>query len=285
MNPFAQRFFLLISITLLLLAGANAEGKQEKMIEAASHGRLEQVKSLLASDTNLVNAIDPKGKSAIQYAAENVDSDNSAQRQVVQLLLKRGAECDLFTAARAGILDEVKASLQFSPDFLNARNSQGMTALQISSLAPVACKACGKVARYLMDAGAEVDLFTAARWGLLDEAKRELERHSGKLPSLHDGSTPLHWAVIPRANPENSRKMVALLLGGGGTLNEKDEHGRTPLHYLAHRTDDAGMARFLVEKGADAGIADAGGKTAAALAHQAKHENVARALDDGGNSE
>ena len=46
-----------------------------------------------------------------------------------------------------------------------------------------------------------------------------------------DGSTPLHFAMLPGIRTEKA--MVALLLTNKADLNVTNENGRTPLHYAA----------------------------------------------------
>jgi len=58
----------------------------EKMIEAVKQGDRESVRAILESDGSLVNQRDDSGATPLHYATIN------GQRQIVQLLLERGAD-------------------------------------------------------------------------------------------------------------------------------------------------------------------------------------------------
>ena len=59
------------------------------------------------------------------------------------------------------------------------------------------------------------------------------------------GLTPLAWATM-RGDPE----IVAAVLDAGGTPDERDQGGNTPLHHAAYFGRDA-AARLLIERGAN----------------------------------
>jgi len=58
----------------------------ENLIEAAKQGDLERVKGILETDDRLANLRDESGATPLHYAAMN------GHRQIVQLLLERGAD-------------------------------------------------------------------------------------------------------------------------------------------------------------------------------------------------
>jgi ankyrin repeat protein len=61
-------------------------GASENLIEATKQGDLERVKGMLETDDRLANLRDESGATPLHYAAMN------GHRQIVQLLLERGAD-------------------------------------------------------------------------------------------------------------------------------------------------------------------------------------------------
>ncbi len=282
-----MRTLLLISSVLLgsLLGNVVQNNKVglasnlEKAISAATRGDLSSFRSLVAIDSSLVSATNPEGTSLIQYAAAEVSQDESGQRKIVQFLLSKNSECDIFTATRAGILDEVRSILDFNPDLLNARNLQGYTPLQIAALAPVELRSAEKIAQYLIQKGAELDLVSAIRLGLTDEALQLVKTHEDWVErTLSDGSSALLWAAAPRKAHSRSKELIALLLKKGASASACDKKGRTVLHYLASASDDKDLAEFLIDKGADLSKKDSEGKTAYERALAEKHLELAQVL-------
>jgi len=73
------------------------------------------------------------------------------------------------------------------------------------------------------------------------------------------GLTPLAWATM-RGDP----KTVAAVLDGGGTPDERDQGGNTPLHHAAYFGRDA-AATLLIERDANPAAVNAVGRRPAAM--------------------
>ena len=73
------------------------------------------------------------------------------------------------------------------------------------------------------------------------------------------GLTPLAWATM-RGDPE----IVAAVLDAGGTPDERDQGGNTPLHHAAYFGRDA-AARLLIERGANPTAVNVVGRMPAAM--------------------
>jgi len=86
----------------------------------------------------------------------------------------------------------------------------------------------------------------------------ELMEHGAPVNERRDhGTTPLHWAAS-----EDYVDIVEALLAHGADPNAAASDGCTPLHYAA-REDAAGAVSALLRGGADADVVNAGGRRAA----------------------
>ncbi len=132
----------------------------------------------------------------------------------------------LHRAAKGGDVAEVKRLIAERPELLNEGNHLGYTPLRL------AVERSPAVVAALLDAGADTEAADAY------------------------GSTPLHYAVLNRAD----REVLALLLEHGADVNARDNQGQAPLHLAAkrHRVD---AARLLLGQGAQVNARDDGGRT------------------------
>ncbi len=79
---------------------------------------------------------------------------------------------------------------------------------------------------------------------------------------LHEGYTPLHWALVDLNVCGNSSRWLAYqawLIKHGADVNQRGESGDTPLH-IAAMFHDLAVARALIAAGADASARDRGGR-------------------------
>ena len=100
-----------------LNAGEDDYGTRvEAVIDAVRQGDLATVKTLVEGDSRLANArANNDTRSAIQIAADGVVWHRPKHREIVLYLANNGAEYDIFTAARAGLLDSVRHMLRETP--------------------------------------------------------------------------------------------------------------------------------------------------------------------------
>jgi hypothetical protein len=90
-----------------------------------AHTDLEMVKKLLEKEPALVLAIMNWG--AGDWESGLGAASHTGRRDIVELLLERGARIDLFCATMLGMLDVVKAFLTFQPRLIDAKGPHGFS--------------------------------------------------------------------------------------------------------------------------------------------------------------
>jgi uncharacterized protein len=263
----AWQAVLALGLAVFLLG---AGGSRPAVVEAARHGDKDAIRALVQKKAD-VNAAEPDGSTALQWAAYNNDLD------CAELLLRGGA----------------------NP---NTQNDLGATPLwaaaQNGSVAMV---------RRLLEAGAnpnaalvagETPVMVAARSGYADVVDLLLAK--GGNPDAHGtrGQTALMWAVSQK-HPE----VVKVLLAHHADLNVRSEvwnevmaippHGYLPYNkaiphggetalLFAARVGHLESAKLLVAAGANVNDADAWGVSATTLAAHSGFVDVAEFLLDKG---
>ncbi|WP_265025372.1 ankyrin repeat domain-containing protein [Wolbachia endosymbiont (group B) of Pammene fasciana] len=99
-----------------------------------------------------------------------------------------------------------------------------------------------KIKKFLLDHKSNQDLKTILN----------LKRGESKLTILH---------ILSSMECSNSKECIDLLLNSGADPNEKDDTGRTPLHYATRSGHCDTIIKLLLRKGANLDIKDKKGKT------------------------
>ena len=208
-------------------------------IDAIKAGEFERVKAMVSADPTLIDARGRTGESAILTAVYH------RQKEIVNLLVARGASLSLFEAAAAGEVERVERLVAGDPSTVNTYSADGWTPLHLAAFFGHT-----KIAELLLSSDADV----AAR-----------SRNS-------NGNTPLHAALA------GNHKMVAgLLIGRGGDVNASDAAGWRPLH-LAAANNNLDAIKALTAQGADVGAGNGEGRTALSLAQEKNHREAAAFL-------
>jgi ankyrin repeat protein len=207
-------------------------------IEAIKAGEFERVKTMATADPTLLDARSPSGESAILTAVYH------GQKEIVNLLVARGAAMTLFEASAAGEVERVERLLGDAAP-VNVHSADGWTPLHLAAFF-----GHGKIAELLLAHDADV----TAR-----------SRNS-------TGNTPLHAALA------GNQKMVAgLLIGRGADVNAADAAGWRPLH-LAAANNNLDAMKALIAQGADVSATNNEGLTPLSLAQQKNHREAAALL-------
>jgi len=169
-----------------------------------------------------------------------------------RLLDQRGAESAtlLWTAARRGHLPLVQWLVEAGADIELPGSTVHVTQVLVSPYCIAVRSRRGAVARYLLDHGAQVDVFTAAFLGELDALRDHIAAGRVNEQSPHEDLhpvTPLHYAVDGGSLPA-----AVLLLEHGG--DARTAGGR--LLTSAANQASIDLVRLLLEHGADAAQAE-----------------------------
>ena len=204
--------------------------------------------------TNLVwgrGFVASKGQTPLSWASSN------GHKEIVQLLLDRGAETDakdndgqspLWNAASNGNKEIVQLLLDGGAE-IDAKNEYGQ-----SPLWNAACKGHKEIVQLLLDRGAEIDakyndgqllLWWAAWNGHKEIVQLLLDRGAEIDAKDNDSQTPLWWAAS-----NGHKEIVQLLLDRGAEIDAKDNDGQLPLWGAAYNGHKE-IVQLLFEKGAN----------------------------------
>ena len=178
---------------------------------------------------------------------------------MVEMLLKAGAdpntalisgETVLMTCAHTGAVDAVKFLLAYGANVNASETWRGQTSLMWA-----VAERHSDVASTLIKHGAEVHvrskggftpLLFAAQQGDVDCARLLLAAGSHVNDAAPDGTSPLLLAAA-----SGHEALSIFLVGRGANVNATDGRGYTALHYAASGRNLLGLAKALLEHGAD----------------------------------
>jgi ankyrin repeat protein len=248
------------------------------------------IKALVQAGAN-PNAKDGLGRTALRFMAESF-----RDVPVATILIEKGAELDrsdtkkyeghapLHFAVKAAKLDFAELLLEKGAD-INVKDAEkGETPLHHLCRSNSGVMSNTEIANalWLMEKGADVSarskdgttpLHLAATTGSHKVLDALLER--GAKPALTDlAHSPLHLCVHTN---DRDTWIWDRLLQAGNPLDTKDAHGSTPL-MRAQTNWNVRAVRYLLDKGADASVTDATGKTLLERATELKQEDILKAL-------
>jgi len=192
---------------------------------------------MVSADPTLIDARSRTGDSAILTAVYH------RQKEIVNLLVARGAALSLFDACAAGEIERVERTLDAST--INEYSADGWTPLHLAAFF-----GHPKIIEMLLAQDADV----AAR---------------SRNPN---GNTPLHAALAG-----NHKLVAGLLIGRGADVNAADANGWRPLH-LAAANNNLDAINALIAQGADVSAANGEGLTPLSIAQEKNHREAAALL-------
>ena len=208
-------------------------------IDAIKAGEFERVKAMVSADPTLIDARSRTGDSAILTAVYH------RQKEIVNLLVARGAPLTLFEASAAGEVERVERLLAEDPSRLNTYSGDGWTPLHLAAFFGHA-----KIVELLIAHDANV-----------------VARSRGT-----NGNTPLHAALAG-----NHKFVAGVLIGHGADVNAPDAQGWRPLH-LAAANNNMDAIKALIAQGADVHAPNGEAKTPLSLATEKNHREAAALL-------
>ena len=178
----------------------------------------------------------------------------SAQSAISQQTL------DEFVGVAHGNFARIKELLAQHPDLIDANATWVERPIQAA-----AHVGSVEIARFLLDHGAPLDLFTAAMLGMVDEVKARIQGDLSKLVGVHAFPVMYFPALHGHLDIVELLKAYGAGVNGGNGAN-------TPLHG-AVAFQQAAMARWLLDRGADLAAVNYEQKTPLQLA-QDRHLDV-----------
>lgn len=220
------------------------EDSLNKCFELLRAGDVEALRQLLVQDSAYAEARDSKGVSLLMQCLYRGHHD------LVELIAsKKKKMLNIFEAAALGRLDRLKEIIGDDgvrdPSLINSHSTDGFTALHLACFF-----AQPEAARLLIEAGAAVDAVAANPTRVM----------------------PLHSAASAR-NLEAAR----FLLEHGAPVNARQQAGWVPIHAAA-QNGDRPMVELLLKHRADPKLTNDDGKTAAMVAREKGHEQIAALL-------
>ncbi len=212
----------------------------KEFLDAVRAGNAERAASLLEADRSLASARDAGGVSALLWAVY------SGRRELAEKILSlRPEPPDIFEAAALGDTERLRALLRSNPELLRSYSPDGWTPLHLAAFFGNT-----EAARLLVEAGAPLDA----------KSRNSL------------ANTPLNAAAAG-----DHRDIVRLLLERGADPNTRQHGAIAPLHSAAFN-GDLEMVKLLLQHHADPGAITEDNRTAAGMAEEKGHEDVAALL-------
>jgi len=289
---------LTVPMALVLTARAGAKGAPTPLHQAAADGNFKELRSLISkgadinakdslgrtplfyavekSDTLMFDLLIAKGADInVKDTAGNTPLHHAARlaRNVGQPaaeLARRGADVNATNNRRQtplhvalegeelGPLSFVVSVLLRYDVNLNAKDSNGKTALHLAAQRAVERENWRSILRRILVKGPDVNLKDAKGWTALhyvcnyesdaqDEVKVILENTKGIELNIVDNNnmTPMHIAAM-----RGQTDVCETLMNNGAKVDAKDKYGHTPAYY-AVRAGNIETADALIKNGAD----------------------------------
>jgi ankyrin repeat protein len=209
------------------------------LFEAIRAGNGAEVRAILERDPAAVTRRNDRGHTPVLIAQYH------RQRDIVQDLLARDPELDIFDACCVGRTARVADLLDADPALLNAYNSDGFFPLGLAAFF-----GHPETVQLLVERGADLG---------------QVARNPMKIQPLHAATASRNAAV------------VKILVAAGAPVDAAQQEGWTPLHAAAQH-GDLEMARALLARGADPKRANDKGLSPIGIAAERGDTNMLKLL-------
>ena len=220
-------------------APSPAPTDRQRLQQASNKGDLAVVEELLTAHPDWVDAANEQGVSFMLNALYR------QRTEVVQAYVKRRKTFNLFEASALGRTQDIETLLKRDPTSVKSYSGDGFVVLGLAGFF-----AQPEAIKVLLAHGADVNQYA-------------------KTPHVQG----LHSAAAGKFI-----ECVRLLLAAGADPNAPQDDGFRAMHEAAANNDRA-MAELLISKGAIANIKDDKGRTAADLARERGHTEIAAWLE------
>jgi ankyrin repeat protein len=216
-------------------------GDFRRCFELLKVGDGDGLRRILEQDPGASEARDATGVSLLMQCLYR------GQRDLAELIAGK-KKLDIFEAAGLGRLERLKSCIDDLPagSSIDSVSEDGFTALHFACFFGQP-----EAARLLLEQGAAVDVVAA---------------NPTRVMALHSAASA--------RNVEAAR----LLVERGAPMNARQQGGWVPIHAAAQNGDRA-MVELLLGHGADAALANDAGKTAAEVAREKGHAEIAALLE------
>lgn len=217
----------------------------QQFLKLIQRGATAEIADAVAADPTLLTWRDAQGISALLWSVYT--GQVLVRDYLLAELSRTGTPLDIFESAAVGDLPTLQSALAAEPELVHAYSNDGWTPLHLAAAfgTPEAVQA-------LIGHGAAVDAVS-------------------KNPQTNQ---PLHAALALGRNPESIR----LLLVAGASPNARQTGGFTPI-FSAAAANRRDLAELLIAHGADPGIQNDFGQTAAGFARERGHAELADWLE------
>lgn len=216
----------------------------QTFLDHVKRGDLKGVEADIAVDPSLLHRTNEGGQSALLLAKYY------GQQNIADYLLSLHPSLDVFTAAAAGLSDQVLQAVKQDRTLLEQHSSDGWTPLHLAAYFGEA-----DLTRSLLDCGTPVDVRStnsmqntplhAAAAGRKLNAVRVLLEHKADVNLRQAGG----WTALHSAAQAGDRELVELLLAHGATVNARADNNQSALD-MALLRGHSEIAALLEELGA-----------------------------------
>lgn len=205
-----------------------------EIFDAIASGDMERVRAVVERDPAAVHLHSEQGTSALLLARYHGRLD------LVDALLERAPELDVFEAAALGHVERVRELVDADPELARAFAPDGFHPLGLAAFFRQP-----DVVRLLLERGADVDAVARnaqVRTTALQAAAASGDNESARLlvdaGADADAAQPGGFTALHSAAMSGNRELVELLLGRGAHATARTDAGKTPVELAREHGHD-----------------------------------------------